>query len=94
MRKCFRLKNREPVASDEWEGENQNFAAIGAPSIACIFLLAGISDLSSILTRPIWLTGVAATLDLSCPLSNWAITDQIPHFVYADWYAKRARAVG
>ena len=70
----------------------RNFAAIGAPSIACIFLLAGISGLIRYFSLPtIWLTGVAATLLIFFVLFLIGLLPiRFPNFVYADWqYAKR-----
>ena len=70
----------------------RNFAAIGAPSFACIFLLVGISGfIKYFKLSAIWLTCVAAAVLIFFAFFLIGLLPiKFPRWVYADWqYAKR-----
>ena len=71
---------------------SRNFAAIGAPSFACIFFLTGLCGLMKYYNLPtIWLTcfAIGILVFLSFFLIG-LLPIRFPRWVYADWqYAKR-----
>lgn len=71
---------------------SRNYAAIGAPAFACIFLLGGILGLINYFQLPVILSHIAAISTLVF-LSFFLISllpIKFPRWVYADWqYAKR-----
>ena len=71
---------------------SRNYAAIGAPAFACIFLLGGILGLINYFQLPGILSRIAA-ISILVFLSFFLISllpIKFPRWVYADWqYAKR-----
>ena len=71
---------------------SRNYAAIGAPAFACIFLLGGILGLINYFQLPGILSRIAA-ISILAFLSFFLIgllPIKFPRWVYADWqYAKR-----
>ena len=71
---------------------SRNYAAIGAPAFACIFLLGGISGfINYFQLRGIWLRTVAILILIFLSFFLVGLLPiKFPRWVYADWqYAKR-----
>lgn len=72
----------------------RNYAAIGAPAIAIMFFVVGISGIVRYYYLPrIWLTGIAAVALFAAAFALIGLLPiKFPRWVYADWqYAKRHR---
>ena len=70
----------------------RNYAAIGAPAMACVFFLTGVSGIIRYSNLPrIWLTCVIAIVLFSVSITLIGLLPiRFPRWVYADWqYAKR-----
>ena len=85
-------------AANLWRGMNgrgkisRNYAAIGAPAIAVMFLVGGISGIVRYYYLPrIWLTVIAAVALFAAAFALIGLLPiRFPRWVYADWqYAKR-----
>ncbi len=70
----------------------RNYAAVGAPAMACVFFFTGVSGIIrySNLSR-IWLTCVAAIVLFAASITLIGLLPiNFPNFMYPDWqYAKR-----
>jgi len=70
----------------------RNYAAVGAPAMACVFFFTGVSGIIKYSNLPrTWLTCVAAIVLFAASITLIGLLPiNFPNFIYPDWqYAKR-----